>query len=60
MLMSTNYPLLPIKITSMITGEMTTQPEVAAALSLVMIAIMLSVIGLCNLFKTTFYKGGFK
>jgi putative spermidine/putrescine transport system permease protein len=60
MLMSTNYPLLPIKITSMYTGEMTAQPEVGSALSLVMIGIMLSVIGLCNLFRNIFYKGGYK
>jgi putative spermidine/putrescine transport system permease protein len=60
MLMATNYPLLPIKITSMYTGEMTLQPEMGSALSLVMIAIMLSVIGLCNLFRNIFYKGGYK
>jgi putative spermidine/putrescine transport system permease protein len=60
MLMSTNYPLLPIKITSMYTGEMAPQPEVGSALSLVMIAIMLLVIGLCNLFRNVFYKGGYK
>jgi putative spermidine/putrescine transport system permease protein len=60
MLMATNYPLLPIKITSMFTGEMAPQPEVGSALSLVMIAIMLSVIGLCNLFRNIFYKGGYK
>jgi putative spermidine/putrescine transport system permease protein len=60
MLMATNYPLLPIKITSMYTGEMNPQPEIGSALSLVMIAIMLSVIGLCNLFRNIFYKGGYK
>ncbi|MDR0718537.1 MAG: hypothetical protein LBF78_02795 [Treponema sp.] len=60
MLMATNYPLLPIKITSMYTGEMNPQPEMGSALSLVMIAIMLFVIGLCNLFKNTFHKGGYK
>jgi putative spermidine/putrescine transport system permease protein len=60
MLMATNYPLLPIKITSMYTGEMTPQPEMGSALSLVMIAIMLFVIGLCNLFKNIFHKGGYK
>jgi putative spermidine/putrescine transport system permease protein len=60
MLMATNYPLLPIKITSMYTGEMTPQPEMGSALSLVMIAIMLFVIGLCNLFRKIFYKGGYK
>jgi putative spermidine/putrescine transport system permease protein len=60
MLMATNYPLLPIKITSMFTGEMAPQPEVGSALSLVMIGIMLAVIGLCNVFKSVFYKGGIK
>jgi putative spermidine/putrescine transport system permease protein len=60
MLMATNYPLLPIKITSMYTGEMAPQPEVGSALSLVMIAIMLSVIGLCNVFRNVFYRGGYK
>ncbi|MDR0720158.1 MAG: ABC transporter permease subunit [Treponema sp.] len=58
MLMTTNYPLLPIKITSMVSGEMSPQPELGSALSLVMIAIMLLVIGLCNLFRNVFYKGG--
>jgi putative spermidine/putrescine transport system permease protein len=60
MLMTTNYPLLPIKITSMFIGEMAPRPETGSALSLVMIAIMLLVIGLCNLFKNVFYKGGYK
>jgi putative spermidine/putrescine transport system permease protein len=60
MLMSTNYPLLPIKITSMYTGEMAAQPEMGSALSLVMVGIMLSVVGLCNLFRNIFYKGGYK
>jgi putative spermidine/putrescine transport system permease protein len=60
MLMTTNYPLLPIKITSMFIGEMTSQPEVGSALSLVMIAIMFLVLGLCMLFKNVFYKGGYK
>jgi len=60
MLMATNYPLLPIKITSMYTGEMTLQPELGAALSLVMIGIMLAVIGLCNVLKNVLYKGGYK
>jgi putative spermidine/putrescine transport system permease protein len=60
MLMATNYPLLPIKITSMYIGEMNPQPEMGSTLSLVMIAIMLSVIGLCNIFKNVFTKGGYK
>jgi putative spermidine/putrescine transport system permease protein len=58
--MTTNYPLLPIKITSMFIGEITTQPELGSALSLVMIAIMIFVLGLCSLFKNAFYKGGYK
>jgi putative spermidine/putrescine transport system permease protein len=57
-IMSTNYPLLPVKITSMYTGEAVQQQELGAALSIVMIAIMLLVIALCNLTKTIFYKGG--
>jgi putative spermidine/putrescine transport system permease protein len=57
-IMSTNYPLLPIKITSMYTGEAVQQQELGAALSIVMILIMLGVIALCNLVKVLFYKGG--
>jgi ABC-type uncharacterized transport system permease subunit len=44
----------------MYTGEMTLQPELGAALSLVMIGIMLAVIGLCNVLKNVLYKGGYK
>jgi putative spermidine/putrescine transport system permease protein len=58
MLMSTNYPLLPLKVTTMFTGEMAQQAEMGSALSLTMITIMLSVICLCNVFRTAFYKGG--
>jgi putative spermidine/putrescine transport system permease protein len=57
-IMTTNYPLLPIKITSMFTGEAVVQQELGAALSIVMILIMLAVIALCNLTKRIFYKGG--
>jgi putative spermidine/putrescine transport system permease protein len=60
MIMATNYPLLPLKVTTMFTGEIAQQPEMGSALSLTMIAIMLLVIGLCNLFRTVFYKGGKK
>lgn len=58
MLMSTNYPLLPIKITSMFTGEMAQQQELGSALSITMMLIMLLVIFLCNMIKKHFYKGG--
>jgi putative spermidine/putrescine transport system permease protein len=57
-IMSTNYPLLPIKITSMYTGEAVQQQELGAALSMVMILIMLGMTALCNLVKVLFYKGG--
>ena len=58
MLMSTNYPMLPIKITSMFTGEMAQQQELGSALSITMMLIMLLVIFLCNMIKKHFYKGG--
>lgn len=58
MIISTNYPLLPIKITTMFTGEMAQQQELGSALSISMMAIMLLVILLCNLVKKYFYKGG--
>jgi putative spermidine/putrescine transport system permease protein len=57
-LMSTNYPLITIKVASMITGEMQSQPEMAATLSMLLIVILLIVIGICNLVKKLFYKGG--
>lgn len=58
MLMTTNLPLLPIKVASMFTGEMTSQQEMGSALSIEMMALMLAVIGLCNLGKRLFCKGG--
>lgn len=58
MMISTNYPLLPIKITSMFTGEMAQQQELGSALSITMMLIMLLVIFLCNMVKKIFYKGG--
>ena len=58
MMISTNYPLLPIKITSMFTGETVQQQELGSALSISMMLIMLLVIFLCNMVKKVFYKGG--
>ncbi|MGO5095284.1 ABC transporter permease [Agathobaculum sp. LCP25S3_E8] len=58
MMISTNYPLLPIKITSMFTGETVQQQEMGSALSITMMLIMLLVIFLCNMVKKFFYKGG--
>ena len=60
-LMTTNYPLLPIKIASMFTGEMAQQEELGSALSIVMMGIMLAVIALSNLVKNKlYYRGGGK
>ena len=57
-LVTNNFPLLPIKITTMFTGDALPQEEMGSALSLVMIAIMLIVILLCNLLIKWTYKGG--
>jgi putative spermidine/putrescine transport system permease protein len=59
-LMNANYPLMTIKIASMVVGEMQSQTEMASALSLVMVLLMLIVIALCNLFKKIWYKGDSK
>lgn len=58
MLMSTNLPLLAVKTASMFTGEMQPQQEMGAALSIVMLLLMLAVTGLCNLIKGLLCKGG--
>lgn len=58
MLMTTNYALLPIKVTQLFIGDATVQAELGSALSIVMIIILLMVIGLCNLINKLFYKGG--
>lgn len=51
MLVTTNVPILAVKITSMFTGEMAQQKELGSALSIVMLAIMFAVICGCNLLK---------
>lgn len=51
MLVTTNVPILAVKITSMFTGEMAQQKELGSALSIVMLLIMFAVIGLCNMLK---------
>lgn len=58
MLVSTNLPLLAVKTASMFTGEIELQQEMGAALSLVMLCLMLIVTALCNLLKRLFCKGG--
>ncbi len=58
LLVTTSIPLLPVKITTMFTGEMTPQREMGSTLAIWMIVIMLAVIGICNLLKKMLYKGG--
>ena len=58
LLVTTSIPLLPVKITTMFTGEMTPQREMGAALAIWMIVLMLSVIFICNFIKKKLYKGG--
>lgn len=58
LLVTTSIPLLPVKITTMFTGEMTPQREMGSALAIWMIVIMLLVIAGCNLLKKLLYKGG--
>lgn len=60
LLVTTSIPLLPVKITTMFTGEMTPQREMGSALALWMIFIMLMVICVCNLLKRLLCKGGGK
>ncbi|MEA4928064.1 MAG: ABC transporter permease subunit [Candidatus Limiplasma sp.] len=57
-LMSNNFPLMAIKITTLFTGDSVTQEELGSALSVIMILFMLAVIGLCNLTTKLFYRGG--
>ena len=58
LLVTTSIPLLPVKITTMFTGEMTPQREMGSTLAIWMIVIMLAVICGCNLLKKLLYKGG--
>ena len=57
-LMSNNFPLMAIKITTLFTGDAVAQEELGSALAILMIIFMLAVIGLCNLATRLFYKGG--
>lgn len=57
-LVTNNFPLLPTKITALFTGDALPQEELGSALSLIMIAIMLVVILVCNLLIKWTYKGG--
>lgn len=58
LLVTTSIPLLPVKITTMFTGEMTPQREMGSALAIWMIFLMLMALCICNLLKKLLYKGG--
>lgn len=57
-LVTNNFPLLPTKITNLFTGDAMPQEELGSAMSLIMIAIMLLVILICNFVVKLTYKGG--
>lgn len=58
-LLMNNYSLLPVNITGMFTGDMTTRPHLGAALSVVMMLLMLIAIMINNYInrQTTKWKG---
>lgn len=57
-LLSNNYPLMATRITTLVSGDAVPKEELGAALTLVMIVIMLLVIFACNTINKVFYKGG--
>jgi putative spermidine/putrescine transport system permease protein len=59
-LLMNNYSLLPVNITGMFTGDMTTRPHLGAALSVVMMLMMLAAILINNYInhQTTKWKRG--
>lgn len=58
-LLMNNYSLLPVNITGMFTGDMTMRPHLGAALSVVMMLLMLAAILINNyiIHQTTKWKG---
>lgn len=58
LLVTTSIPLLPVKITTMFTGEMTQQKEMGAALAIWMVFLMLLMIAVCNFIKKRLCRGG--
>ncbi len=58
LLVTTSIPLLPVKITTMFTGEMTQQKEMGSALAIWMVFLMLLVIAVCNFIKKRLCRGG--
>lgn len=58
MIMGSNATMLPIKIASMFSGDSKQQTELGSALSITMIVIILVVMGITNLVKKKYVKGG--
>ena len=58
LLVTTSIPLLPVKITTMFTGEMTQQKEMGSAVAIWMVFLMLLVIAVCNFIKKRLCRGG--
>lgn len=58
LLVTTSIPLLPVKITTMFTGEMTQQKEMGSALAIWMVFLMLLAIAVCNFIKKRLCRGG--
>ena len=58
LLVTTSIPLLPVKITTMFTGEMTQQKDMGSALAIWMVFLMLLVIAVCNFIKKRLCRGG--
>lgn len=57
LLINNSIALLPIKIVDMFVGDVRQRPELGSALSVVLLAIMLFILGLSNLIKRHYEKG---
>ncbi len=57
LLINNSIALLPIKIADMFVGDVRQRPGLGSALSIVMLAIILGVLGITNLVKRHFEKG---
>ena len=57
MILTTNYPTLPIKISSMFSGDMKQQAELGSALSMVMVMIILATMFLTNMLRKLLNRG---
>lgn len=57
LLINNSIALLPIKIADMFVGDVRQRPELGSALSIVMLAMILGVLGLTNMVKRHFEKG---